>query len=714
MRTHYRGVLATALACVALAGAGAEAQTVISAPSDTYPTIQAAISVAGDGDTVQVVRGTYTEALTLKTGVTVQGAETAATILNGTVTGTGGTLERVTVKEQAWSFGADADGVVIRNCVFMDAIGTALEFIDATNTTVTNNTFYKNETALAFINSSTAASSGTVLANLFVSNDKALQAPMAPVVVSYNLFANNTDSGNTGENEVPAADSFADDGFVDAAGEDFHLVAGSDCIDAVPADILADPDDSRADCGAYGGPDQDPNPGQMTGLKATAGTAANSADLTWTTDANYLVTGYSLHYGTVTGVYDSTVPITGRDTGSATVSNLTTSSTPPPAPVGLTASPGDRAVFLSWDPSTGAAGYTVLYGTQAGTYTAEYDAGSSTDLTLGGLTNGVHYYLAVRPYAASTYYFAVRATGTPPADTGVAPEGRLSDEQTLSINRTEGDLSAEVSETPESISGYPGLEDSGFCFLRAVLPFSGHRQNRLVAGLLGALLLAGVFASAQRWDRRRLLPVLLCLALVAAAGVARAAPPNWSLDAHAGAFWPSDGDWDQHYDRDILPEVKLGVGYRLTSLLEFGVEAGYRRAEGTVRTTDSGRPLAQPLDQTLTVVPLQVYTLVRMQSSEDQLLVPYLAAGLSSTLYRHEVDGGSSARGRREGYHARGGLRLSLRPLDPRAADRSRQQYGLLGSALTLEAQYARVDDFGGAATDLGGWSMSAGLNLQF
>ena len=220
--------------------------------------------------------------------------------------------------------------------------------------------------------------------------------------------------------------------------------------------------------------------------------------------------------------------------------------------------------------------------------------------------------------------------------------------------------------------------------------------------------------AARRGGYRHLLTVALGMALAAAAGSARAASPRWSLDARAGAFWPSDGDWDDNYDHGTLPEVKLGAGYRLTRYFELGAEAGYRQADGTVDSTDGGSPLAQSLDQTLTVVPLQGYALVRLQSSDDQLLVPYLAAGLTSYLYWHEVDGDQDARGHQDGYHARAGLYLSLHRFDPHRADRSRQQYGLLGSGLTLEAQYARVDDFGDAATDLGGWSLSAGLNLQF
>ncbi len=72
----------------------------------------------------------------------------------------------------------------------------------------------------------------------------------------------------------------------------------------------------------------------------------------------------------------------------------------PLEPTLSTATAGDGQVALDWDDVSGATGYTVYYGTAAGTYTSAYDAGSTSSATVSSLTNG------------TTYYFAAKATNS--------------------------------------------------------------------------------------------------------------------------------------------------------------------------------------------------------------------------------------------------------------------------------------------------------------
>ena len=91
-------------------------QTVKNVPAD-YPTIQAAINAASTGDTVKVAAGTYSENVTLKSGICLEGAGIDQTVIsrNGTsgVTGSGisySIIKNLTVSNSGNS-NADGGGV---------------------------------------------------------------------------------------------------------------------------------------------------------------------------------------------------------------------------------------------------------------------------------------------------------------------------------------------------------------------------------------------------------------------------------------------------------------------------------------------------------------------------------------------------------------------------------------------------------------------------
>jgi hypothetical protein len=78
----------------------------------------------------------------------------------------------------------------------------------------------------------------------------------------------------------------------------------------------------------------------------------------------------------------------------------------PNAPVLQSAIEGDGSVTLSWSPAAagpGTQGYLVDYGTASGNYTAQIFAGTATNLTVTGLTDGVPAYFAVVATNATGY-----------------------------------------------------------------------------------------------------------------------------------------------------------------------------------------------------------------------------------------------------------------------------------------------------------------------
>ncbi len=188
------------------------------------------------------------------------------------------------------------------------------------------------------------------------------------------------------------------------------------------------------------------------------------------------------------------------------------------------------------------------------------------------------------------------------------------------------------------------------------------------------------------------------------------APARWAVAIKGGLFAPGLSDWERQYGAEGETILGVNLGFKLSPRLEIGVEGSSFSADGQATTT-SGRPSGT--NQHFKLCPVQVYLSYQFAFYEDQMFVPYIGGGYSHFTYRTSLEGGETISGAQEGYHFRGGLALLLDALDPDAADRAKE-WGLLNSYLLLEAQYAKINDFGSATVDLGGWTYWGGLMYAF
>ena len=268
-------------------------------------------------------------------------------------------------------------------------------------------------------------------------------------------------------------------------------------------------------------------PGAPAGLTATAGDAQVS--LSWkapASDGGAQVTSYNLYEGTSQNI-SAAHPVASPKGTSVTVKNLTdgttyyfkvtavnkagagpvsgtVSATPAPAitkpgaPAGLTATPGDGRVTLSWtspgsDGGAALSGYLIYRGTSPGGESGTPVNGApvqATSYTVTGLTNG------------TTYYFKVAA---------------------VNQSKLQGSSSGEASATPVSASASASAAASASAS-GAASPTPQTGATGTPAGLAGATggTSAGPTGEAVLTSRDVPKPVIVSLAVLAVAATAAA------------------------------------------------------------------------------------------------------------------------------------------------------------------------------------------------
>ncbi len=187
---------------------------------------------------------------------------------------------------------------------------------------------------------------------------------------------------------------------------------------------------------------------------------------------------------------------------------------------------------------------------------------------------------------------------------------------------------------------------------------------------------------------------------------------NWSVEMRSGVFWPDSDEWEKVYGRDAAILSEIHLRYQLLPRLEVGGALGFliENGQGQLRGGETSDQ-----DYTILLVPLQFEGVYRFDFLTDQLLVPYVKAGLDLWLFREEGENDSKEwSGTRGGFHGGVGLQLLLDRLDPEGARNFLRSTGIVNSYIVMDARYAKVDNFGSSDLDLSGWIIQAGLFFQF
>ena len=232
-----------------------------------YLTIQEGINAASEGDVVLVSPGVYRESVVINKKITLLGSGPEATAIYAN-TGSAVTFGRKSDGSSIIGFSITSDGEYGISC--SASIGISNNVISggrngiycSSDAAISNNIIlgcgsdgvFSHSTSSTIINNIIADNGGYGVQNsisgiIFLPGS----SPESPVV-SYNDFWNNAKGERTGNFDIGPGNISKDPLFVNSV-MDFRLRNGSPCIDAgKPGFASLDPDGTRNDMGAYGGP----------------------------------------------------------------------------------------------------------------------------------------------------------------------------------------------------------------------------------------------------------------------------------------------------------------------------------------------------------------------------------------------------------------------------------------------------------------------------
>jgi parallel beta-helix repeat protein len=225
-----------------------------SASGIDFTNIQNAIDAASDGDTVFVHKGTYYENINLKDGIIMQGEGADVTTIDGggdtvVVEAGNSTIAGFTITGGDWGIFSGYSSPIITNNIISGNIELGILcwsseiisnniisnsqsgiYCSGSSPIITNNIITENSIEGIFCE----GSSPTITNNIITSNELGISCDISSPAISYNdVWDNGEDKEDNYHGCVAGiGDITADPLFIDPTNSDYHLQAGSPCIDA--------------------------------------------------------------------------------------------------------------------------------------------------------------------------------------------------------------------------------------------------------------------------------------------------------------------------------------------------------------------------------------------------------------------------------------------------------------------------------------------------
>ncbi|MBF0105376.1 MAG: hypothetical protein HQM16_08630 [Deltaproteobacteria bacterium] len=374
----------------------------------------------------------------------------------------------------------------------------------------------------------------------------------------------------------------------------------------------------------------------------------------------------------------------------------------PPEPVTInSANFGNKKIYMSFNtsPDEDVASYT-MYAASAesasspvcpgslafdtnvtsGSLTAAACPGATCDGGIMGLVNDTPYCLALRVVDAGGQASTLSTYGT-----AITPE------QTVGPAGFLGETSCALNPVNTHVKKWPAF----FVFSLMVVFLFVFRMGR--AFFFGRCLFF-------------FMGMMVLIGYPVGIDAAERTPQNWTFEAKAGMMIPTD------------PQVKgfLGLCCNMGGEFEFGwlyknrynvtVSLGGAYDTGTAVGIRSGGASGDKFR--LLMIPLRLDFVYRLDFKSEQLILPYVRAGVDTVFFR-ETTAGESIMNFKYGLHGGAGVGILLDKIEQLGHDLETEM-GVNDIYLTLEGRYAMISSFKSTGLDLSGFYPYLGLLFEF
>ncbi len=185
--------------------------------------------------------------------------------------------------------------------------------------------------------------------------------------------------------------------------------------------------------------------------------------------------------------------------------------------------------------------------------------------------------------------------------------------------------------------------------------------------------------------------VCLLLILGGLPSVSAALETRFTSELRGGAVMFYEDEFEDFFGEEFFPMGRYVMGVSMIPNLELNLSVGGMFLEGDALGQEAGDESGEEFE--FWIVPVQLGLTYRFDFTEEQLLVPWITGGGDYWFFGEDNEFEDDVKGDKTGYHAGGGVAILLDALEPPAAKRMENLWGVHDTFITISGEWTQMTD---------------------